>query len=127
MKPKLLTMVTFVAAVSAGCAAAPEPADEMIVRAETTIENASQGGAAEYASTALDGAHKKLSAAKVAAESGEHDQAMRLAQEAEIDAEVAMALADQAEAEGALREVREGLDTLRQELDKDVYRPGDNQ
>ena len=127
MKSTLTATLTFVAALVAGCASAPEPADTQIVKAETSIGTAADSGAPQYAATTLDNARKKLAAAKLAAESGEDEEALRLAKEAEIDAEVAVALAEQAEAEESLREVRAGIDTLREELEKDAYRPGGTQ
>jgi Domain of unknown function (DUF4398) len=118
---------TAVAAISAGCASTPEPADTQIVKAETSIDLAADGGANEYASDSIDNARNKLTAAKLAAENGEDEEALRLATEAELDAEVAVALTGQAESEAALREVQEGIDTLRRELKQDTYRPGGTQ
>jgi hypothetical protein len=110
--------------LGAGCASSPEPSDAQIVKAETSIEHAASSDAPEYAAASLDNARKKLTAAKIAAENGEEKESLRLAKEAEIDAEVAVALAEQAEAEESLREVREGIDTLREELGAEPVQGG---
>lgn len=112
------------AMLGAGCASSPEPSDAQIVKAETSIEHAASSDAPEYAAASLDNARKKLTAAKIAAENGEEKESLRLAKEAEIDAEVAVALAEQAEAEESLREVREGIDTLREELGAEPVQGG---
>lgn len=128
MPVKILgTMLVIVGVSMSGCASAPEPADTQIVRAETNIENAANSGAQEYASSTLEDARDKLVAAKLAAEEGENEQALRLAEQAELDARLAMARAEQSEAEDSLKEVREGIETLRSELTRSELTPGGTQ
>jgi Domain of unknown function (DUF4398) len=116
MRHVTMTSIVLTSLFAAGCASGPDIADTGIARAEATIENAAGTGAAEFASTELDTAREKLVQAKLAAEQGDEALAARLAEEAEIDAQVAMARAEHAEAEEAVREVRQGTETLRREL-----------
>jgi Domain of unknown function (DUF4398) len=121
--------LTLVAAtcLAAGCASTPDRADMEIVRAETNIEHAEAGNAAELAPSTLKTARDKLAAARLAAEQGDEDTAAQLAAEAALDADLAVAQAEQSEAESALREVQNGIQTLRDELTRDGYRPGGTQ
>ncbi len=116
MKQILVTWIVASSALAAGCASGPDLADTGIVRAETTIDNAAQSGAQEHSLSELDDAREKLVAAKLAAEQGDEEQAARLAEEAELKAQVAMAQAQYAEADTSLREVQKGIDLLRREL-----------
>jgi hypothetical protein len=61
-------------------------------------------------------AEDKLAKAKQEAESGDADRARRLAAEAEGEAELAGALAQQSRADAILAEVQQGVDDLRDEL-----------
>lgn len=126
---KQISMMSIVvsSALAAGCASSPDPADTGIVRAETTIENAAQTGAQEHASRELDDAREKLVAAKLAAEQGDEERAARLAKEAELEAQVAMAQAGHAQADESLREVQKGIETLRRELQMNDRLPGGTQ
>jgi hypothetical protein len=116
MRHLAMTAIAVSSFVAAGCASGPDIADTGIARAEATIDNAAGTGAAEFASTELENARQKLVQAKLAAEQGDEELAARLAQEAEIDAQVAMARAEHAEAEEAVREVQQGTEALRREL-----------
>lgn len=127
MNLRMMAVLASASALVAGCASAPQPADTQIVRAETSIENAADGGAREYASDLLEDARDKLVSAKLAAEKGDDDVALRLAEEAELDARVALARAGQTEAEESLREVRDGIETLRNELERSELPPGGTQ
>jgi hypothetical protein len=102
--------------ILAGCASAPDPMVPQVARVETTIENAEQSGARQYATKDLDMARTKLAQAELAAREGEDDVALRLAKEAELDAQVAAARAEQAEAQASLTEIQQGIETLRQEI-----------
>lgn len=102
----------------AGCASAPDPLVPQIARAETNIENAEQTGAEQFASADLDMARTKLKQAEQAAENGNDATALRLANQAELDARVAAARAEEAEAQAALAEIKQGIETLRQEVNQ---------
>ncbi len=98
-----------------GCATnAPAPTVAM-TRAETSIEQADQAGARRFDPGTLDSAKDKLTRAKAAAAKGDSRSANRLAEESELDAELAAARGRSASAKAAAAEVSAALDALRVE------------
>lgn len=110
-----LGLATFLAA-AAGCAAAPDRPEKQLARAETSIEFAEQNGATEFGATALDRARQHLDSAHAYADDGEYADALRAAEKAELDAELAAAQAQTSKAREALAEIRESIETLRREI-----------
>ncbi|MCB1675843.1 MAG: DUF4398 domain-containing protein [Halioglobus sp.] len=103
------------ASLLSGCATSTEKPTRSLTRAESFIEVAADQGAQQYAAAALERARDKLQQANRAADKGENEVAMRLATEAELDAQLATAQTNRLQAEQSLREVQESLDTLRRE------------
>jgi hypothetical protein len=103
------------AAASLACASGPPPG-ESIASAQTAIRNAERQATSDRAAVTLRRAEDKLAKAKQEAESGDADRARRLAAEAEVEAELAGALAQQSRADAILAEVQQGVDDLRDEL-----------
>ncbi|MEJ8569140.1 DUF4398 domain-containing protein [Elongatibacter sediminis] len=99
-----------------GCAAAPDRPDKQLTRAETSIEFAEQNGAREFGSSALDRARQNLEMAYDYADQDEYRAALRAAEKAELDAELAAAQANTSKADEALAEIRESIETLRREI-----------
>jgi len=83
--------LAFLLVLCAGCATEPAPTAEL---AAARAAVAQAGQAAEYAPKELAAAQTKLAAAQGALARGENVQARRLAQEAEVDARLAWALAE---------------------------------
>jgi hypothetical protein len=99
----------------AGCAAnAPLPTVAM-TRAETSIEQADQASARRYDPGMLDSAKDKLMRAKAAAAKGDSKSANLLAEQSELDAELAAARGRSASAKAAAAEVSAALESLRTE------------
>jgi hypothetical protein len=93
-------------------ATSPHPAAEL-ARAHTLVDQAEQAGAQQFASSDLEAARNKLQRAE-----GKHtdrDLAVRLADEAAVDAEVAAARTRAAKAQSALTQVNAGTESLRHE------------
>jgi hypothetical protein len=86
--------------------------------AESSIQRANDSGAQRYASRELNMARDQLSQARLAAERGDTALAGRLAARAEVDAELAAATADNEEMQGAVEQLRVGLQTLREEIER---------
>jgi chromosome segregation ATPase len=106
-------------AVCAGCAGNDTvPFREDLARAESSVDHAEEAGAFEHGSAEFNMARDKLTAAEDAAEDGDEELAARLATEAELDAELASAIAERAEAQAAVAELRESIQTLREELNR---------
>ena len=90
--------------------------DDELARARASIAEAEQAGASQYGSAELRLAREKLRAAEEAAEDGNAVQAQRLAEEADLDADLAVAITRNRETQELVTEVRSGLATLEEEL-----------
>ena len=89
-------------ALLAGCATAPDPAPALM-RAEAAIARAQQAEAATHAPAQLRLATSKLDAARAAGLERDEDVAQRLAAEAEVDADLALAASRRVRAEAAVK------------------------
>jgi len=105
---------------SVGCASAPRPTADL-AGAHTLVSQAEQSGAQQYASADLEAARTELRQADAAAKD-KPVISMRLAQESQVDAELALAHTRALKAEKSLREVNSGTATLQSESERD--RPG---
>jgi len=100
----------------AGCASEPKPTAEL-AQAHSLVDQAEQSGASQYASADLAMARSKLQQADLEAQ--RHPvESLRSAQEATVDARVALARTNAATAQVALRDVDAGTQTLRSETDR---------
>jgi hypothetical protein len=101
----------------AGCAASnPNLAPEQtMTRAESTIRQAEQAGAAEYSPLELDQARQRLNEAQTALQEDEPGDAFRLAEKSAADAELAMARSRVGRSEEAVAEIRESIRALEAE------------
>ena len=70
------------------CAATPMPVDKLAV-ARSSIERAEQAQAAQFAQVELSTARNKYSAAQVAADKHDAEVAARMADQADVDAQLA--------------------------------------
>jgi septal ring factor EnvC (AmiA/AmiB activator) len=70
------------------CASAPMPVDKLAV-AKSSVDRAEQAQAAQYAQVELSTARNKLAAAQAAADKHDADVAARLADQADVDAQLA--------------------------------------
>jgi hypothetical protein len=91
-----------------------------LMRARTSIADAERSGAAEFANPELTVAREKIRAAERALEDDEIERARRLAAEAVLDADLAVAITRHRQTEQLAAEVRSGLQTLEQELQRDA-------
>jgi hypothetical protein len=101
----------------------PEALRGAISTARASIADAERAGGNEYGGAQLALAHDKLRAAEEAAQDGEIERGRRLAVEADLDANLAMAIARNRETQALVIEVREGLETLEQEVQRGSARP----
>jgi hypothetical protein len=101
---------------AAGCASAPKPTAEL-AQAHTLVDQAEQGGGEQFASADMAAARRKLQMADQDA-AKQPEQSKRLAQEATVDARVALARTNEVKAQQALRDVNAGTQTLRNETDR---------
>lgn len=104
------------AVVVAGCAGSPDRPEQQLARAETSIEFAEENGAREFAMVALDRARENLRLAQLQADDGDYAEALRLAEKAEIDAELAAAQSNTGKANESLQEILDSIEMLRREV-----------
>jgi hypothetical protein len=98
----------------ASCASTPVP-NEKIAVAQASVQRAEQAGAQELAPVELASARDKLSRARAAIASHDDQPATELAEQANIDARVAEATADQQRAHKAATEFDASMQALRTE------------
>ena len=98
----------------AGCSAARPPVAQ-VAQAELAVSQAAQSKASVYAPTDLRIASEKLASAHHDMVINDYNDARRLAEQAVIDAQLAQAKANAAEAQYNAEEVRKTIATLRSE------------
>jgi Domain of unknown function (DUF4398) len=107
------------AALSAvGCASRGPLTAAKVAQAERAIEDAQQAGAAVSAPLEFRTAQDKLKAAQAAMAKGNHDRAIRSAEQAAIDGEYARALAANQRVNAMSDEMNQYIKVLRQELER---------
>jgi len=107
------------------CASAPMPVDKLAV-AKSSVDRAEQAQAAQYAQVELSTARNKLAAAQAAADKHDADVAARLADQADVDAQLAEYTARAKQQEELVNEMDAGLRDLRNETLRKSPGAGDN-
>jgi len=103
------------AALVAACASTPAAPLEKIAVAKDAVQRAEQAGAPALAPVELATARDKLARAETAAMNHEIQPATNLAEQADIDAQLAEATAEQQHAHKAAMEFDASMQALRQE------------
>jgi len=96
------------------CAATPMPTDKLAV-AKNSVDRAEQAQAAQFAPVELTSARNKLAAAQAAADKRDADVAARMADQAEVDAQLAEYTARARQQERLASEMDASLRDLRNE------------
>ncbi|MEX0827365.1 MAG: DUF4398 domain-containing protein [Haliea sp.] len=105
------------------CASAPPPPDEEIQAAQLAISGAVQAGVADFASVELNEARAKLAAAQEAVQREEMVLAERLAEEARVSAELALARSEEVKAREVNEAMLQSIYTLQQEIIRNTGLP----
>jgi hypothetical protein len=104
----------------------PEALTAQMARTEVVIQQADRGGVAVNSLPELQAAKDKYAMAKVSLDkkstAGDRE-ALRLAKQAEVDAQYASAKAQSTRQEAAARDSQSGVDTLRQEANRNAAAP----
>jgi hypothetical protein len=108
---------TFVVLATIGCATVPAPTDQVAV-STAAVAQAVAAGAPELAGADMRLARDKLARANTAMAAKDYRQALWLAQEAELDAQVAQAKAQSVKAQRASDAVLDDSRVLRDELER---------
>jgi septal ring factor EnvC (AmiA/AmiB activator) len=96
------------------CASAPMPVEKLAV-AKSSIERAEQAQAAQFAQVELNAARNKFAAAQAAADKRDAEVASRLADQADVDAQLAESTARAKQQEQLVSEMDASLRDLRNE------------
>jgi hypothetical protein len=102
---------------AAACASVPPPRAE-VATAEQSLRKAEQADAGHHAALDLRVARDKLEQAREAMQRGDHREARRLAEQANLDAQVAEARARRDRTQRAAAEIREQIEALQIEAER---------
>ena len=102
-----------------GCASIPAPTEQMAV-SKVAVSNASSTGGNEFAPLQLKSAMEKMDAAERAMAEENYVLARQLAEQAQVDAQLAGATARSAKAQKAASALQEDNRVLRQEIDRNT-------
>lgn len=102
----------------AGCATTPPPPRTDIAQAEVAIDQAVTNDAAQYAPLSLKEARDKLDQANSAYAREDYGAANRLAEQALVNGQLALAETQSARAEELVQENLRSVQTLREELQR---------
>ena len=111
--------ITLTALSVAACASSQGPvARAKLTQAERAFDEAQQASAAINAPTELKAAEDRLKDAKEAVAKKSYERAIRAAEQASVDADYARARAVNERAKRTADEMRQNIQTLRQELER---------
>jgi hypothetical protein len=110
------------AGLLAACASSPQPAP-FIAASTASVEAARAAGASELAPVPLDEARAKLQRAQALAQAGSKEDAVRLAQQADVDAQLARARAGAERSRRSAAEIDASLQVLQDELNRRQQQP----
>jgi Domain of unknown function (DUF4398) len=99
----------------AACASTPPPMPEMAV-ANAALAHAVAAGSAELAPVEMAMARDKLARANLALAAGKNDSALMLAQQVQLDAQLAEAKAESEKASRSAAALRDAARALREEM-----------
>ena len=113
---RIILSSTCAAAIAAlaACASGPVPLEQLAV-AKDSVQRAEQAGATELAPVEMSTARDKLQRAEQAAQNHQGQVATRLADQANVDAQLAEATAREHKSHQAEMELQASLTALRQE------------
>lgn len=97
-----------------GCASIPPT--EQVAKARLAVQRAEQSGAPQYAPLPLAQARDRLVEAERELEKGENERALRAAEKAEADAELAVARSQRLRMEAAVDELERTVNVLGEEV-----------
>lgn len=114
-RPAGLAALAALTLALAACASTPPPTDQMAV-ARAALSHAAGAGANEAAPAEMASARQKLDRANLALLAKDHDLALALSQQAQVDAQLAEAKAHAAKAGQAAGAVNDANRALAEEL-----------
>ena len=106
--------------ILSGCASAPLPPTAEMQAAERAIGTAEQAQVVRYTTAELDTARKELAAARLAITEENMPQAKRLALQAQLNAELALARAELVKAQAVNKDMQQSIDAVQQEAQRNM-------
>ena len=118
--PEFLMVLAFcgVTLVEGGCASTGVRPDKTITQAQMEVEQADREGSRNYDAFDLIESQTKLKSAKEKMKQGDYKSARFLAQEAHVDAELALAKTQTAKSKEAETQLKKSLQSLQKEIDR---------
>ncbi|TAK62055.1 MAG: DUF4398 domain-containing protein [Methylobacter sp.] len=110
-------IITIVAMFVVGCSSIPAPIEQMAV-SKDAVNTAISAGGNEFTPVLLRSAMNKMGAAERAMADEEYELTRQLAEQAQVDAQLASTTARAAKAQKAARELEEGNRALQQEVER---------
>jgi uncharacterized protein with von Willebrand factor type A (vWA) domain len=104
------------------CASTPAPTEQMAL-SRAAVSNATSAGGNEFAPIQLKSAIDKMDAAEHALSAKDYIRARQLAEQAQVDAQLAEATARSAKAQKAADALQEDSRVLRQEIERKTTTP----
>lgn len=95
-----------------------QPPVQTMAETRAAVNQAEQIGARNYAPLEFREANKKLEQARILIGEKKYEEARRMAEQARVDAELAAAKALSGKARRAVRELREGIRVLKEEIER---------
>ncbi len=108
-----------VAIFISGCTGIPAPTEQMAV-SKLAVSNAISSGGNEFAPQPLKSAMDKMGAAEQSMAEKDYLRARQLAEQAQVDAQLAMVTARSGKAQKAARELQEDNRVLQQEIERNA-------
>jgi chromosome segregation ATPase len=115
---KLTVIIPLVVLISA--CASTKPPNEKLTQVEASIQQAEQVGAENYAPLEIREARKKLDQARELVRKEKYEKAKRTADRAMVDAELAQMKSLSEKAQKAVRELRESIRVLKEEIQNNI-------
>ena len=103
----------------AGCASTSAPTQQMAV-SRAAVSDAMSAGGNQFAPVQTRSALEKMESAERAMADKDHELALRLAEQAEVDAKLAAEMARSAKAQKAADALQEDIRVLREELERQI-------
>ena len=100
----------------AACANEVPPPNSQVTLSDSIIRDAESAGAVQYAPVELNTAREKLEAARREMQDENNEKALRLAEEAEVDARLAQLRARTKTTRDAAAAIQASIDTMRREI-----------
>lgn len=115
----LSMVIVVVVVIFAGCASTPPPTEQMAL-SKAAVSNATEAGGNEFAPIQLKSAVDKMTAAQQAMDKKDYAVARQLAEQAQVDAQLAAATARSAKAKKATEALKEDNRVLQQEIQRNT-------